>query len=129
MKLNSYFWEELTNVLTKTDLKVLPLLMLDSSPREQRIIGSVDYAANPEARLAYAKGLISERNYSEGARVLRQYIDARGGFDKEPVQSRLYMLARALAGYPAEFPVAADDKAAVRFRNWFLNRFGLSRKL
>ncbi|HEX5054955.1 MAG TPA: fused MFS/spermidine synthase [Gammaproteobacteria bacterium] len=127
--LDSYFWEELTNVLTKTHLKVLPLLMLDSSPREQRIIDAVGYATDPEARLAYAKRLLCERKYKESARMLEQYIDGKGGFEKEAAQSRLYMLARALAGHPAEFPVAADDKAAVQFRNWFLIRFGSSRKL
>lgn len=127
MNLDSYFWEELADVLTKTDLKTLPLLMLNSSPRERRIVDVVGYATNPEAMLVYAKYLLAQRRYGEATRLLKEYADHMGGFDK--ASRDLYMLARALDGNPAEPQITVGDSAAVEFYSWYVQRFGQNRQL
>lgn len=122
IKLKSGFWDELADILTQTDLKVLPLLLLHSTPREQHIVDAVGFAADPEAALAYAKRLLARRSYEEAARRFEHYIDGKGGFANEPGQSRFYLLARALAGNP-ELPVAAGGAAGAAFQDWLLRRF------
>jgi hypothetical protein len=129
MSLDSYFWEELADVLTKTELKILPLLLLNSSPREQRIIDAVGYASNPEALLAYAKRQLALRQYQEAAALLKQHIELNGGFAHALKESQLYMLAQALNGNPVDLPLNVGDPEFVEFRNWCYGRFGRNRRI
>jgi spermidine synthase len=126
LNLNTYFWEELANILTQTKLEVLPLMLLNSSPREQAIIDAIGHAATPEATLAYAKRLLVSRRHKEAAGLIKQYIDTQGGFSNSIQNTQLYMLASALAGKPIKLAFGRDDTvppAVLKFKHWYDSRF------
>jgi spermidine synthase len=129
MNLDSYFWEELADILTGTELETLPLLLLNSNPREQYIIDAVGYASDPEALLAYAKRRLTQRQYREAAVLLQQYIELKGGFANATRESQLYMLARALDGNPVELPLSVGGPEFLEFQNWCYKRFGRNRRM
>ncbi len=129
MQLDSYFWDELADVLSRTQFETLPLLMLNSNPREQHIVEAVGYASDPEALLVYAKGRLAQRQYKEAASLLQQYIKLKGGYAGTLKETRLYMLAQALDGNPVELPLNVGDPEFLKFQSWCYERFGRNRRM
>lgn len=121
-----YYWEELSNVLTKTDFEVLPLLMLKLNPKEKNIFKNLDTDESPEVLVAHGKILLAERQYQQAAQVLDQYIrhgDIQGDKTSE---IKFHLLARALAGRPKNFGFDESDQVPehlIQFQRWYQGRF------
>ena len=72
----SFSEKMLSHLLSKTNFETIPLLALNSSPREQEIIKMAKHNNSREFQLGYIKYLIVKRRYNEALKLLKDYIDS-----------------------------------------------------
>ncbi len=119
------YWEQLIDVLDKTDFEVLPAMSLGASPAELTVLDSTsaDGGANQVLR---AKGLMARRHYEDSAKMLRDYVQSVDAVDDQHVQ-RLALLASGLhaadSGSWSEFDqLAGSAMSDGRFADWLRSR-------
>jgi len=130
-----YYWEDITSLLLETDLKILPLLLLNSSPGEQAIISQIEKDANidivktQEYQEAYIKHLLVRREFGQAAWRFDQYLKTFSiNEDKMVYIKQLFLLTNALAcnitakdlktAFQTDYPPMDKD-----FIKWFDRRF------
>jgi len=131
----SYFWEDLTSALLKTELKALPLLLLNSSPREDFLVSQMEHSKGDDVtgtqayQLSYIKSLLVRREYKQAASQFEKYF---GNYqieqDKAVFLVQLYMVTKALAGdFTAKDlqPESPTSKIPLEkeYVEWFKQRF------
>ncbi len=130
-----YYWENITSLLVETDLKTLPLLLLNSSPREHFIVSQIEKDADidllktQEYQMAYIKYLLVRREFEQAALKFEQYLNTFSISEDEAVYvKQLFLLTNALAcnisaknlktAFQTEHPPLNED-----YTKWFNQRF------
>ena len=130
-----YYWEDITSLLLETDLKILPLLLLNSSPGEQFIISQIekdadiDFLKTQEYQMAYIKHLLVRREFGQAALRFVQYLKTFNvSEDKAVYVKQLFLLTNALAcnitaknlktAFQTDYPPLDKD-----YTKWFNRRF------
>jgi spermidine synthase len=135
-----YYWEHVTALLLESDLQVLPLLLLNSSPEEQAIVAQIekdaviDIIKTQQFQMAYIKRLLVRREFEQAASRFAQYLNTFNiAEDKAVYIKQLFLLSSALACnttaenldtvFQSAYPPLDKD-----FTNWFKQRFPEAKK-
>ena len=102
---NFHYWEELTAALLETDLTIIPLLILNSSPREQFLVSQIENSAvesdlieTPEYQMAAIKQLLVRRDFEQAGFRFEQYLRKFSIREDQAVYfKQLYLLNAGLA--------------------------------
>ena len=120
-----YIWEALAVILTQTSLETLPLYLMGSSPRQMVILDRSDDVASLEYQRLKSRQLLVRRDFPAAAALLQE-ITERSNDAQSPLDVRLLLVARALAGETFSagaieaYPRLAGDPL---FNQWFTTRF------
>ena len=135
---NFHYWEHITSLLLETNLNILPLLLLSSSPGEQRIISQIekdrdiDVIKTSEYQMALIKRLLVRREFGQAASKFDQYFKSFNIRVENAVYLKhLYLLTHALACNITAINLKANLQTGSSpmdnsFINWFNRRFSES---
>jgi spermidine synthase len=135
-----FYWEKITALLLETDLKVLPLLLLNSSPEEEFLISQVERDTESglidtqEYQMSYIKHLIVGRDFKQAAVRFEHYLNTFSiRQDKAVYIKQLFILTNALAcnitakdlntAFMTDTPSMDED-----YKQWFVQRFSETNK-
>lgn len=121
-----YIWEALTALLTQTNLETLPLYLLGNSPRQMVILDASDDVDSLEYQRIKSRQLLVRREFAAATAVLLKLVELGSNNPTSLLDTRLLMIARALAGetIPADVIESIPDIIGdALFEQWFTTRF------
>lgn len=121
-----YIWEALTALLTQTNLETLPLYLLGNPPRQMVILDASDDVDSLEYQRIKSRQLLVRREFAAATAVLLKLVELGSNNPTSLLDTRLLMIARALAGetIPADVIESIPDIIGdALFEQWFTTRF------
>ncbi|MEQ8314176.1 MAG: hypothetical protein RL839_01120 [Gammaproteobacteria bacterium] len=119
-----YYWDGLSQLMEDSQLRVLPLLLLGSNPREQSIRAGMRDGTDLNTRAALIKHLLVERDYAALELEAERYLRIETDQNTRLFISQIQMLAKALQGTLSDSDVqnslAASD---ARFVDWIKAKY------